>query len=127
MDKELLVKDIVFMSTHWGSEKEKDRERVENTIMHLLETFPVCQHCNESSDNKFWIIEEIRRGFLLKKYESNVFSVCSLKCLFDWGLNKDAYYSIVVRLASNNVLSTGFAGLNAMALNEFATEINRAR
>lgn len=127
MDKELLIKDIVFMGTHWGSEKKKDRERVKNTIGHLLETFPVCQHCNECSGNKFWVIEEIKRGFLIKKYESNVFSVCSLKCLLDRGLNKDAYYSVVVRLASGNVLSTGFAGLNAMALNEFATEISNAR
>lgn len=126
MDKELLIEDIVFMGTHWGSGKEEDQERIKNVMMLLLETFPVCQHCHESSDHKFWVIEEIKRGLLIKKYESNVFSVCSLKCLLDRGLNKNAYYSIVVSLARDNVLSTGFTGRDAVALSRFATEITRA-
>ncbi|ABO51089.1 hypothetical protein Dred_2579 [Desulforamulus reducens MI-1] len=124
MDKEQLIKDIVFVGVHWGSGREKDRERVNKKMTLLLETFPSCQHCNdETCDNKFWVIEEIKKGFLIKKYETNIFSVCSLKCLLNRGLSKDAYYSVIVRVANGDVLSTGFRGLNAMALNEFANKI----
>ncbi|GAB6179953.1 hypothetical protein JCM14036_12720 [Desulfotomaculum defluvii] len=126
MNQEQLIKDIVFVGTHWGSSKERDRRKVNDVLAYLKEKFPCCQHCNEGvSDNKFWIIEEVRKGFIIKKYETNVFLVCSLKCLLDRGLNRDAYYSVVVQLANGEVLSTGFRGLNVVALNEFATEINR--
>lgn len=112
-----MIKDIVFVGCNW----EGKREKAEDKMTHLLSAFPTCQQCNkDNSGDFFWVIEEIKRGFLFKRCETNLFSVCSLKCLFDRGLNNKAYYSVVAKTRNGNVYSTGFQGLNATALNDFA-------
>lgn len=114
----MLIKDIVFVGSNW----DKSREKAECKLAELVRCFPVCETCNTTHTCKdlFWVVEELKTGFLIKKYQSQVFSVCSLKCLFDHGIKKNGYYSIVVRRASGDVMSTGFQGQNAVTINDFA-------
>lgn len=119
-----MIKDIIFVGSNWQSKREKAVAK----LSVIVAEFPNCIKCGTKNiGDIFWIIEEIRSGLLVKKISTNIFSVCSLKCLFDRGLNKKAYYSVVVKLASGEVLSTGFQGLNATAINEFAGEISQQK
>ncbi|WP_003545266.1 hypothetical protein [Desulfotomaculum nigrificans] len=124
MDKESLIKDILFVGKNWESRREKAKQKIAN----LLPAFPACSICGNAhaGANLFWVIEEETTGLLVKKTRYDVFSVCSLKCLFDHGLKQKAYYSVVARLANGKVLATGFQGRNAVAINEFALDIAKA-
>lgn len=123
MQQEQLVKDIIFAGQKWSSCRDKAEEK----LLGLLPFFSRCQQCGAqfSENDIIWVIEELSSGLIVKKCAINLLSVCSLKCLFDRGLKKKAYYSLVVRLACGEVLSTGFRGLNALAINEFAKELSR--
>jgi len=117
LEKKQIIKDIVFVGQNW----ESNREKAEEKMAGLLSGFSLCQQCNNDNDGDiFWVIEEIKSGILIKRCDTNLFSVCSLKCLLDRGLNRKAYYSVVARTGSGKVFSTGFHGLNATALNDFA-------
>lgn len=119
MDEQQIIKDIIYVSRNWEWKREKAQEKLHA----LIEIFPKCQVCHKGSGNVFLVIEESYSGWLVKKCQNEVFSVCSLKCLFDRGLNRKAYYSVVVRLASGEVCCAGFFGQNAMAISEFADKI----
>lgn len=119
MDKQQIIKDIIYVSRNW----EWKREKAEEKLNALLELFPECQQCHQGSGNVFLVIEEVNSGWLIKKSHSEIFSVCSLKCLFDRGLNRKAYYSLIARLARGEVYSAGFLGQNVMAISEFADKL----
>lgn len=119
MEKEQIIQDIIYVSRNWSWKTEKAKDK----LSALLQAFPGCQQCDKSSGDVFIVIEEVQSGWLVKKSHSEVFSVCSLKCLFDRGLNRKAYYSVLAKLAGGDVHSAGFQGQNAMAINDFADKI----
>ena len=122
MQKEQMIKTIIFVAQNW----HKSRKKAEKKLSEILPFFSQCQQCKDSFIGKdiFWIVEEVKKGLLIKRYETDLFSVCCLKCFFDRGLKKKAYYSIVVKQASGRVLLTGFSGPNAVAIHQFTMELS---
>lgn len=118
MNKELLINDIIYIGKNWGAKRKK----AEDKLAEILATPIECEQCKQQNPQQiFWVIEDTKSGWLFKKVQTNLFTVCSMKCLLDRGLKSQSYYSLVVRHNNGEILTTGFQGKNAVAIREFMT------
>ncbi len=123
MNKELQINDIIYIAKNWESKRRKAEEKLLQILAEPLK----CLCCKQPQPEQiFWIIEDTKKGIIFKKVDSELFTVCSLKCLMDRGLKKQSYYSVVGRLSNGEILSTGFLGQDAMAINNFMSRIKEA-
>ena len=124
MNKEQQINDIIYIAKNWESKPSKAKEKLSQILAGTLE----CVYCKQQKPEQiFWVIEDTKTGLIFKKVHSDLFTVCSLKCLMDRGLKKQSYYSVVGRLSNGEVLSTGFLGQDAMAINEFMGRIKEKK
>ncbi len=123
MNKELQINDIIYIAKNWESKRRKAEEKLLQILAEPLE----CVYCKQPKPEQiFWVIEDTKKGVIFKKVHSELFTVCCLRCLMDRGLKKQSYYSVVGRLGNGEILSTGFLGQDAMAINTFMSRIKEA-